>query len=57
MEYKNNVNLSLFMQLTKVNKHKMSEKRSHEYQSRYPKYVTEQLNSCILELLLRNFVV
>ena len=39
MEYRNNVNLSLFIQLTKVNKHKMSEKRSHEYQSRDPEYL------------------
>ena len=52
MEHRNNVNLSLFIQLAKVN-NKMNEKRSQEYQSMDPEYVTGQINSCILELLLR----
>ena len=34
---------------------KMNEKRSQEYQSMDPEYVTGQINSCILELLLRQF--
>ena len=55
MEHRNNVNLSLFMQLAKVNNNKMNEKRSQEYQSMDPEYVTEQINSRILELLLRRF--
>ena len=54
MEHRNNVNLSLFIQLAKVSNHKMNEKRSHEYQSRDPEYVTGQIiNSLILQLLLR----
>ena len=32
---------------------KMNEKRSQEYQNMGPKYITGQINSCILELLLR----
>ena len=51
MEHRNNVNLSLFIQLAKVN-NKMNEKRSQEYQSMDPEYVTGQINSRILELLL-----
>ena len=54
MEHRNNVNLSLFIQLAKVN-NKMNEKRSQEYQSMDPEYVTGQINSRILELLLRQF--
>ena len=54
MEHRNNVNLSLFIQLAKVN-NKMNEKRSQEYQSMDPEYVTGQSNSRILELLLRRF--
>ena len=53
MEHRSNINLSLFIQLTKVNNNKMNEKRSQEYQSMDPKYVTGQINSRILELLLR----
>ena len=53
MEHRDNVDLSLFMQLAKVSKNKMNEKRSYEYQSMDPEYVTGQINSCILELLLR----
>ena len=54
MEHRNNVNLSLFIQLTKVSKnHKMNEKRSQEYQSIDPEYVTGQINSRIVELPLR----
>ena len=34
---------------------KMNEKRGQEYQNMYPEYVTEQINSCILELLLKRF--
>ena len=55
MKHRNNVNLSLFIQLTKVNNNKMNEKRSQEYQSMDPEYVTGQINSRILELLLRQF--
>ena len=55
MKHRNNVNLSLFIQLTKVNNNKMNEKRSQEYQSMDPEYVTGQINSHILELLLRQF--
>ena len=54
MEHRNNVNLSLFIQLAKVN-NKMNEKRSQEYQSMDPEYVTGQINSRILKLLLRQF--
>ena len=38
MEHRNNVNLSLFIQLVKVNK--MNRKRSQEYQIMDPEYVT-----------------
>ena len=55
MEHRNNVILSLFIELTKVNNNKMNEKRSQEYQSMDPEYVTGQINSHILELLLRRF--
>ena len=55
MKHRNNVNLSLFIQLAKVNNNKMNEKRSQEYQSMDPEYVTGQINSRILELLLRRF--
>ena len=56
MEHRNNVNLSLFIQLAKVNSnHKMNVKRSQEYESMDPEYVTGQINSRILELLLRRF--
>ena len=55
MEHRGNVDLSLFMQLAKVSKSKMNEKRSHEYQSMDPEYATGQINSCILQLLLRRF--
>ena len=34
---------------------KMNEKRSQEYQSMDPEYVTRQINSSFLELLLRQF--
>ena len=54
MEHRNDVNLSLFIQFTKVNNnHKMNEKRNQEYQSMNPEHVTGQINSRILELLLR----
>ena len=49
MEHRNNVNLSLFIQLAKVINNKMSEKRSQEYQSMDPAYVTGQINSLILD--------
>ena len=55
MEHRNNVNLSLFIQLAKVNNNKMNEKRSQKYQSMDPEYVTGKINSRILELLLRRF--
>ena len=56
MEHGSNVNLAVFIQLATVNNnHKMNEKRSQEYQSMDPEYVTGQINSHILELLLRQF--
>ena len=55
MEHRNNVNFSLFKQLAKVNNNKINKKRSQEQQSMDPKYVTEQINSCVLELHLRQF--
>ena len=56
MEHGINVNLAVFIQLTKVNNsHKMIEKRSQEYQSMDPAYVTGQINSYILEVLLTRF--
>ena len=55
MEHRNNVKLSLFIQLAKVNNNKMNEKRSQKYQRMDPEYVTDQINSRILELLLRRF--
>ena len=56
MEHRNNVNLSLFIQLAKVN-NKMNEKRSQEYQSMDPEYVTGKINSRILELLLETILL
>ena len=53
MEHRDNVNLSLFIQLAKVNNNKMNEKRREEYHSMDPEYVIGQINSHILELLLR----
>ena len=55
MVHRNNVNLSLFIQLAKVNDNKMNEKRSQEYQSMDTEYITEQINSRILEHFLRRF--
>ena len=55
MEHRNNVNLSLFIQLAKVNNYKMNKKTSQEYQSMDPEYLTGQINSHIEELLLRRF--
>ena len=55
MQYRNNVNLSLVIQLAKVNNNKMNEKRRQEYQTMDPEYVTGQIKSRILELLLRRF--
>ena len=55
MEHRNNVNLSLFIHLAKVNNNKMNEKRNQGYQSMDPDYLTEHINSRILELLLRRF--
>ena len=58
MEHRDNVDLSLFMQLAKVSKNKMNEKRSYEYQSMDPEYVTGQINSCILQTIFSDdFVV
>ena len=51
MEHRNNVNI----ELAKVNNNKINEKRSQEYQNTDPEYGTGQINSCILELLLRRF--
>ena len=55
MEHRTNINLSVFIQLAKVNNNKMNEKRIQEYQSMDPEYVTGEINSRILELLLRQF--
>ena len=52
MGHRNNVNLFLFIQLEKVNI-KMNGKRSQEYQSMDPEYVTGKINSPTLEFLLR----
>ena len=54
MKHRNNVNLSLFIQLAKVN-NKMNEKISQEYQSMDPEYVTGKINRRILKLLLTQF--
>ena len=51
MEHRNNVNI----ELAKVNNNKINEKRSQKHQNIDPEYVTGQINSCILELLLRRF--
>ena len=54
MDHRNNVNLSQFIQFTKVNNnHKTNEKRNQEYQRMNPEHVTGQINSRVLELLLR----
>ena len=55
MQYRNNVNISLVIQLAKVNNNKMNEKRRQEYQTMDPEYVTGQIKCRILELLLRRF--
>ena len=55
MEHRTNINLSVFTQLAKVSNNKMNEKRIQEYQSMDPEYVTGEINSRILELLLRQF--
>ena len=43
MEHRNNVNLWLFIQLAKVNNNEINEKKSQEYQSMNPEYVTGQI--------------
>ena len=44
MKHRNNVNLSVFIQLAKVNNNnKMNEKRIQEYQSMNPEYVTGKI--------------
>ena len=55
MEHRKNVKLFLLIQLAKVNNNKINEKRSQEYQSMDPQYVTGEINSHILELFLRRF--
>ena len=46
MLHRNNVNLSLFIQFAKLNSnHKINERRSQEYQSMDPEYVTVQIDS------------
>ena len=52
MEHRNNVNLSYNWQ--KFN-NKINEKRSQEYQSMDPEYISGEINSHILELLLTQF--
>ena len=54
MEHRSNVNLSLFIQVVKVEQQNEG-KKSQEYQSMDPKYVTGQINIPILELRLRQF--
>ena len=53
MKHRNDANLSLFIQFTKVSTTKWIKKRRQEYQSVDPEYVTSQINSHILELSLR----
>ena len=55
MVHRNNVNLSLFIKLAKVNNNKMNEKRNQGYQSMDTEYINEQINNGILELFLRRF--
>ena len=50
MGHRNNVNLSLFIQLAKVN-FKMNGKRSQKYQGMDHEYVTGLINSHVLDLL------
>ena len=57
MEHRKNVKLFLLIQLAKVNNNKINEKRSQEYQSMDPQYVTGEINSHILELFWDDFVV
>ena len=52
-EHRNNVNPGNTIGNSSTKK--MNDKRSHEYQSMDPEYVTGQINSRILELLLRQF--
>ena len=54
MEHRNNVNLAYSNNWQKFN-YKMNEKRSQEYQSMDPEYVTGKINTCIVEHLLRRF--
>ena len=55
MEHRNNVNPSHSYNWQNFNK-KMDEKRSQEYQSMGTEYVvTRQINSPVLELVLRQF--
>ena len=54
MKHRNNVNPSNSYNWQKFND-RMNEKRSQEYQSMGPEYVTTQINSRIMELLLRQF--
>ena len=56
MEHRKNVHLSLFIKLANFN-NKINEKRSQEYHSMDPEYVTGQINShiLILKFLLRRF--
>ena len=53
-EYRNNDNSSYSYDWQKFND-KMNEKRSQEHQSMDPEYVTGQINSRILGLLLKQF--
>ena len=58
MEHINNVKLSLFKQLAKVWAFATTTKlmkKEPRYQSKHAGYVTRQINSHILELLLRQF--
>ena len=51
MGHRKNTNPSLFIQLAKV--HKMTEKKMPGYENVEAEYLTGQINSLILQLLLR----
>ena len=52
MEHRNNVNLSLFIQLAKIQQ--QNEWKKSGLPKYRPEYVTVQINSCILESLFRD---
>ena len=52
MKCRNNLNFSLFIQLTNNNINKMNEKGNQEYQSMDPEYVTELYSGASFETIL-----